>query len=299
MAKDTLFYKKRTIRCNNRIIELNDPLVMGILNVTPDSFYDGGRYTQPKELLIQADKMVSEGADIIDVGGYSSRPGAKEISAKEEINRISGTLEQIRNKYPEIIISLDTFRAEVASHAISNYHIDIVNDISAGQLEPEILDVVAESKVAYIAMHMQGNPQTMQEAPQYKHVVKDILEYFAFHIDNLRSKKIDDIIIDPGFGFGKTLDQNYQLLAGLDAFKLMEYPMLVGISRKSMIYNFLETDAQDALTGTIALHIAALQKGAQILRVHDVKETRQTIDLYKKLETESEKSLNLLYKTQL
>jgi dihydropteroate synthase len=296
MDKGTLFYKKRTIRCNNRIIEIQTPLVMGILNVTPDSFYDGGKYSDIEKTISHITNMLDAGADIIDIGAYSSRPGAEAISVEEELNRLEKTLDAIRSKFPTAIISIDTFRAKVAVKVIEKYKIDIINDISAGKIDPEILDVVAENNTAYIAMHMQGLPHNMQEKPTYKHVVKDILEYFATHIEVLREKKIDDILIDPGFGFGKTLEQNYQLLTGLDTFSILEYPLLVGLSRKSMIYNLLNTTPNDALTGTIALNLVALQKGASILRVHDVKEAKQTISIYKKLVEESGKSINLLNK---
>jgi dihydropteroate synthase len=294
MDKDTLFYKKRTIRCNSKIIEIEHPLIMGILNVSPESFYDGGKYSSDEAVVNRVEKMITEGADIIDIGGYSSRPGAEEIPVQEELKRILNTLDIVRNKFPEIIISIDTFRSQVAAKAIEKYKIDIINDISGGTIDPEILDVVAEQKTAYIAMHMQGTPNNMQKNPHYKHVVKDILSYFAEHINKLQSKKITDIIIDPGFGFGKTLDQNYQLLAGLDTFKIFEFPLLVGLSRKSMVYKYLHTTPENALTGTIALNLLALQKGAMVLRVHDVMETKHTIDIYKKLLEESEKSLNLL-----
>jgi dihydropteroate synthase len=297
MDKDTLFYKKRTIRCNSRIIELEDPLIMGILNVTPDSFYDGGMHNSPEGIKSHVEKMLAEGAGIIDIGGYSSRPGAAEVSEKEELERVTATLDIIRNDFPEAILSLDTFRSKVAAKAIEAYHVEIINDISAGKLDPEIVDVVAEEKTAYVAMHMQGTPKTMQHAPKYEHVVKDILDYFAQHIEWLRSKKVNDIIIDPGFGFGKTLDQNYQLLEGLDIFSILEYPLMVGVSRKSMIYKFLNTTPRGALNGTSLLNMIALQKGAKIIRVHDIKEARHTIDIYKKLNEEREKSINLLNNT--
>lgn len=296
MDKDTLFYKKRTIRCNSRILEINQPLVMGILNVTPDSFFDGGKFTSAKAILSHVDLMVREGVDIIDIGGYSSRPGAEEVSVEEESKRVDQTLAIVRDKFPDVVLSIDTFRSKVAALALEKYQVDIINDISAGNIDPEILDVVAENKSAYIAMHMQGIPTTMQNTPKYAHVVKDILTYFSKRIQLLHDKKIHDIIIDPGFGFGKTVDHNYQLLAGLESFKLFEYPVLVGLSRKSMIYNYLNNTADDALTGTIVLNQIALQKGANILRVHDVKEAKQIIELNKKIQEESEKSINLLKK---
>lgn len=294
MDKDTLFYKKRTIRCNSQILELNSPLVMGILNTTTDSFYDGGKYTTDETIEKQVTAMVNDGADIIDIGAISSRPGAADISENEEMQRLNSALGVIRNKFPELIISIDTYRAKVAAEAINKYNVEIINDISAGHIEPEILDVVAENKTAYIAMHMQGIPATMQKNPTYKHITHDLIEYFANRIELLRQKKIDDIIIDPGFGFGKNLDHNYQLLAGLDCFKIFEHPVLIGLSRKSMIHKLLNTTPNDALSGTIALHMYALQQGAMLLRAHDVKEAKQTIEIFKKIQEESEKSINLL-----
>lgn len=295
MDKDTLFYKKRTIRCNSRIIEIDAPLIMGILNVTPDSFYDGGKYKSKDTIVSHVSKMLNDGANIIDVGGYSSRPGAENISEDKEIERIGKTLNIIRDKFPEAILSIDTFRSKVAAVALEKYNVDIINDISAGNIDPEILDVVSEYKAAYIAMHMQGSPLNMQLNPEYKHVTKDLIEYFAKKIEALRAKKIHDIIIDPGFGFGKTIDHNYQLLASLESFRIFEYPLLAGISRKSMIYKHLNTTPQEALTGTVALNMVALQKGASILRVHDVLEARHTIELYKKIKQANEKSINLLH----
>lgn len=294
MAKDTFFYKKRTIRCNSRIIELDKPLVMGILNLTPDSFYDGGKYTTPKSLHRHLDQMITDGADIIDVGGYSSRPGAADVPQNIELERIEPALEFIRTRYPDAIISIDTFRAGVASALIEKYKVDLINDITAGIIEPEILDVVAENQVAYIAMHMQGTPQNMQQAPHYEHIVTDIIDFFSNRLAVLQQKKINDIVIDPGFGFGKTLEQNYQLLAGLDNFRIFEFPVLAGLSRKSMIYKQLGSGPEEALAGTIALNTIALQMGTSILRVHDVKEAKHTIDIYEKLKAESEKSINLL-----
>jgi dihydropteroate synthase len=294
MDKDTLFYKKRTIACNGKIIDIGSPIVMGILNVTPDSFYDGGKYQDKNKIISRVHQIIDEGATIIDAGGFSSRPGALEITEKEEIKRLSFALEIIREKYPLSVISVDTFRAKVAAEVIEKYRIDIINDISGGNIEPEILDVVASAGIPYISMHMLGMPRTMQKNPVYKHVVKDILQYFVKHISVMRDKGIHDIIIDPGFGFGKTIEHNYQLLGGLEVFQMLELPVLVGLSRKSMIYKFLDTSPHEALTGTIALNLVALQKGASILRVHDVREAIETIRIYKKLEDETEKSVNLL-----
>lgn len=294
MDKDTLFYKKHTIACNGKIIDISVPIVMGILNITPDSFFDGGKYLDKEKILEHTEKMLNEGASIIDIGAYSSRPGADEVGEKEELNRLSFALDIIRENFPDAVLSVDSFRAAIAANVIEKYKIDIINDISGGNIEPEILDVVASAKVPYITMHMQGNPQTMQNNPVYKHVVKDVLDYFIKHISLLRDKGINDIIIDPGFGFGKTIDHNYQLLAGLDVFQMLELPVLVGLSRKSMIYKLLGTSPDESLTGTIALNFIAIQKGASILRVHDVREAVETISIYKKLSDESEKSFNLL-----
>jgi dihydropteroate synthase len=294
MDKDTLFYKKRTIDCRGKIIDIEQPIVMGILNVTPDSFYDGGQYTDKNAIAARVKQILDEGADIIDIGGYSSRPGAEEISEKEELQRIGGTLDSIREQFPESVVSVDTFRAGIAQEVIEKYNVDIINDISGGSLEPEIIDVVATYGVPYITMHMQGTPQSMQKNPVYKHVVNDILDYFVKQVWSLRDKGIKDIIIDPGFGFGKTIDQNYQLLAGLDVFKSLELPILAGLSRKSMIYKFLDTTPGEALTGTIALNLIALQKGTSILRVHDIRQAVETISIYKKVNGETEKSINLL-----
>lgn len=294
MDKDTLFYKKHTIKCGTKLLDLSTPKVMGILNITPDSFFDGGKYTEAGAIKNRAKKMVDEGVDIIDVGAYSSRPGANHIPEQEENDRLALCLNIIRTEFPEAIISIDTFRAKVAQKAIEKFRVDIINDISGGKLDPEITDVVANFQVPYITMHMQGTPQNMQENPKYKHVIKDILAYFADHIFKLRDKGIHDILIDPGFGFGKTLEQNFQLLSGMDVFEMLEVPILVGVSRKSMIYKLLGTSPEDALPGTIALNMIALQKGASILRVHDVKEAKEMITIYEKLLVESEKSINLL-----
>ncbi len=294
MDKDTFFYKKRTIRCNSQIIDLNHPLVMGILNITPDSFYDGGKYNSLPEAEKKVKQLLDQGADIIDIGAYSSRPGATDISAKTELERLKPILDLIRTKFPGTIISIDTFRSKIASETIEKFNVDIINDISAGNIDEEILDVVAQTKTAYIAMHMLNTPDNMQDNPSYKHAVKDIIDYFANKLQLLQDKKIHDIIIDPGFGFGKTIDHNYQLLAHLNEFKIFEYPILIGLSRKSMIYKYLNTTPDQALTGTIALNLIALQKGATILRVHDVLEAKQTVELYKKIQLEAEKSFNLL-----
>jgi len=256
---------------------------MGILNLTPDSFYDGGRYTEEKAMMKQIDKMISEGADIIDLGGFSSRPGADIPSPKTEKERLKPALSYLKAKHPDVLISIDTWNASTADWAIENYLVGLINDISSGRHDPDIIDVVAKWKLPYIAMHMQGTPEDMQKNPSYEDIVDDLLFYFAERVQFLYSKGINDIIIDPGFGFGKTLDHNYTLLSLLDVFNSLELPIMVGISRKSMIYKFINTSAKESLNGTTALHMFALLKGVNILRVHDVAEAKETIQLFNKL----------------
>jgi dihydropteroate synthase len=239
-SKDTIFSKNFSINCYGRLIELNGPKVMGILNLTPDSFYDGGRYNNKNGMIKQIDKIVLEGADFIDVGGFSSKPGSELPDSQIEIERLKPALEYIKSKYPEMPVSVDTCRAKVASFVIEKYKADMINDISAGNIDPEMIDVISEWKIPFIAMHMKGNPGNMQENPKYEDVVDDILLFFAEKVEKWKVKGIHDIIIDPGFGFGKTLEQNYQLLAALEVFQSLELPLLVGISRKSMIYKLLE-----------------------------------------------------------
>lgn len=294
MDKDTLFYKKHTIRCRSKLLDISTPKIMGILNITPDSFYDGGRYLEDKAVTERARAMLSEGADIIDIGAYSSRPGAKDVGEKEEWERLERALNLLRINFPDAILSVDTFRAKIANRAIEQYNVDIINDISGGGINSEIIDIVSQHKVPYVSMHMQGTPQNMQEKPEYVHVVKDLLTYFAEHISRLRDKGVQDIIIDPGFGFGKTLDHNYQLMSGLDVFQMLETPILVGVSRKSMVYKLWNGSPENALAGSLVLSLIALQKGASFLRVHDVIETKELITIYEKLSVESEKSINLL-----
>lgn len=294
MDKDTLFYKKHTIRCRSKLLDISTPKIMGILNITPDSFYDGGRYLEDMAVTERARAMLSEGADIIDIGAYSSRPGAKDVGEKEEWERLERALNLLRINFPDAILSVDTFRAKIANRAIEQYNVDIINDISGGGINSEIIDIVSQHKVPYVSMHMQGTPQNMQEKPEYVHVVKDLLTYFAEHISRLRDKGVQDIIIDPGFGFGKTLDHNYQLMSGLDVFQMLETPILVGVSRKSMVYKLWNGSPENALAGSLVLSLIALQKGASFLRVHDVIETKELITIYEKLSVESEKSINLL-----
>jgi dihydropteroate synthase len=286
MVKDTFFAKKHFINCRGSYIDLSTPKIMGILNVTPDSFYDGGKYQSLSDVLLHVDKMIKEGADIIDIGAYSSRPGAKHISKEEELRRLTGVFKAIRKKYPDQILSVDTFRAEIAQIAVKEYKVDLINDISGGNLDNRMFEVISDLKVPYIIMHMSGDPQTMQKHTRYSDLLKDILSNLGEKISLLRQLGIHDIIVDPGFGFGKTLDQNFQLLAHLQEFQMLEEPLLVGLSRKSMIFKQLNLSPEEALNGTTALHMQALIYGANIIRVHDVKEARQTIALYNKLREE-------------
>ncbi len=286
MVKDTLFAKKRFINCRGSYLDLSTPAIMGILNITPDSFYDGGKYKSLDEVLWQVDKMIDEGADIVDIGAYSSRPGAKHINKEEELNRLTGVLEAIRIKYPDQILSVDTFRSDIAKTVIREYQVDIINDISGGDLDSKMHEVIADFQVPYIIMHMPGDPMTMQQRTDYKDLLKDILSNIGGKVSQLHQRGVADIIVDPGFGFGKTLDQNYQLLAHLNEFRMLNQVLLVGLSRKSMIYKLLNTSPEEALIGTTALHIQALAGGADILRVHDVKEARQTIEIFNKLTEE-------------
>lgn len=254
---------------------------MGILNITPDSFYSDSRVQSEKEILTTAEKMLVAGATILDVGGYSSRPGAKDISETEEIQRVSHAVKAILNEFPQALISVDTFRSSVAKAAIHEGAC-MINDISGGSLDPKMFEVVAALKVPYILMHMQGTPQTMASLTNYNNLVKDILDYFHQKIDILHQLGVKDLVLDPGFGFAKTVEQNFSLLNHLDYFKLFGAPLLVGLSRKSMIWKTLDITAADALNGTTALHAIALLKGASILRVHDVKEAVETIKLFSK-----------------
>ena len=264
------------INIKGNLLDLNKPKIMGILNVTPDSFFDGGLYDTEKKVDIQVMKMIEDGMDILDVGGYSSRPGAKEISINEEIDRVIPVVKFIRKTYPELILSVDTFRSEVARNCL-DLGIDIINDISAGCIDKNILDVVAEYNCPYIMMHMKGTPQTMQINPEYENLIKELLIYFAKRIYLAREKGIIDIIVDPGFGFGKTLDHNYTIMKKIENFKLLDLPILVGISRKSFITKQLDIDKKDSLNGTTALNMYFLEKNVNILRVHDVKEAKECI----------------------
>ncbi len=268
-----------TINCKGNLIDLATPKVMGILNLTPNSFYDGGNFQEATVILNQVEKMLNEGATFIDIGAYSSKPNAEFVSEEEELQRILPILQQIIKQFPDIIVSIDTFRAEVAKQCVLN-GAALINDISAGLLDEKMLPTVAELQVPYIMMHMKGNPQTMQSLAHYDDIVKEMIYYFSERIFEARKLGINDLIVDPGFGFAKTLEQNYEVMQKLDIFKQLELPLLVGISRKSMIYKALGTSAQEALNGTTFLNVIALEKGANILRVHDVKEAVECVKLF-------------------
>ncbi|WP_315237930.1 dihydropteroate synthase [Capnocytophaga granulosa] len=269
------------INCKGELICFDTPKVMGILNITPDSFYAQSR-TTPAEVLRKAEQMLEEGATFVDIGGYSSRPNAQEVSPQEELQRVVPVVEALVKHFPDIRISVDTFRAEVARESLEAGAC-IINDISAGQIDPAIWEVVAHYQVPYIAMHMRGTPQTMQTYTEYDKLTKDILYYFSEVKDKARQLRINDLIIDPGFGFSKTLAQNYELMQQLALFKALECPILVGISRKSMIYKLLDTTPEAALNGTTVLNTFALLHGADILRVHDVKEAVECVKIVREL----------------
>ena len=271
-----------TINCKGQLIDLASPKVMGILNVTPNSFFDGGKYKTESVILSQVEKMLTDGATFIDVGAYSSKPSAEFVSEKEELNRIVPVVNLILEKFPETLISIDTFRSEVAKVCLEN-GAAIINDISAGNLDDKMLETIAEYNVPYIMMHMRGTPQTMQTMTNYENIVKEILFYFSERIAKARSYGINDLIVDPGFGFSKTVEQNYEVLRKLGLFEMLELPLLAGFSRKSMIYKALNSNAQEALNGTTVLNTIALTKGAKILRVHDVKEAMECVTLFNKL----------------
>ena len=265
------------------MVSLEKPTVMGIVNVTPDSFYDGGKYNRSlSAVLKQVEKHLDEGATFIDVGGYSSRPNAKNISVEEEQSRVLPVIKEIVKNFPEVLISIDTFRSEVAIRAV-NEGASIVNDISAGNLDVKMPGTVAELQVPYIAMHMKGTPQTMQQNPVYNDVVKDLIYFFSKKMDEFNLLGINDVILDVGFGFGKTVEDNYRLLKHLDRFKLFKIPILVGVSRKSMLYKPLDISPELALNATTVAHTIALQNGANILRAHDVKEAMEAIRLVDEL----------------
>lgn len=267
-----------TINCNGQLIDLTIPKVMGILNVTPDSFYDGGNFQNQNKILHHVEKMLNDGATFIDIGAYSSRPDAEHISESEESQRLLPVIKLLVKTFPNILISVDTFRSNIARQSI-DHGACIINDISAGSLDDAMMTTVADLKVPYIMMHMKGTPQMMKQLTQYEHLLKDILFYFSEKIAAARALGIVDMIIDPGFGFAKTTSQNFELLNHLELFQVLDLPILAGLSRKSMIYITLDTTSKDALNGTSVLNTIALQKGASILRVHDVKEAVECVKL--------------------
>ena len=272
----------KTINCKGNLIDLSTPKVMGVINLTPDSFYDGGKLTSEKEILLQANKMLQEGATFLDLGAYSSRPGAKFVSEKEEIHRLLPVIKILLNEFPETLLSIDTFRSNVANESIYA-GASLINDISAGTLDDHMFKIIAQHQVPYAMMHMRGTPETMMQNTDYTNLTKEVIYYFSERIAKARSFGINDLIVDPGFGFSKTLDQNYELFNDLELFRHLNVPLLIGISRKSMIQKKIKTTAADSLNGTTALHAIAIQKGASILRVHDVKEAFETINLLQNL----------------
>lgn len=272
------------INLNGVLMNLSIPRVMGILNLTPDSFYASSRMQDSKQIIQRIEQLRDEGADIVDVGACSTRPGASQPSLQEEMLRLQEGLSLVKQVWPEAILSVDTYRSEVARMCVQEFGVAMINDISAGQLDGEMFATIAQLGVPYVLTHMQGTPETMQQNPHYQSLLKEVCLFFAKQIDALRKLGVKDIILDPGFGFGKTLEQNYQLLANLHELSLFDLPLLVGVSRKSMIYNLLDTTPDEALNGTTSLHTIALQQGANILRVHDVKEARQVVTITGKLE---------------
>lgn len=269
------------INIRGRLFDLSKPKVMGILNLTPDSFYDGGVHNEINKIEDHVNKMVNDGMDILDIGGYSSKPGAKNISVDEELSRVIPILKHIRKIFPELVISIDTFRSKIASASL-NEGADIINDISGGTLDKNMMSIVAKNNCPYILMHMQGNPQNMQNDPSYENVTLEIIQYLAQRIKIAHDNNIVDIIVDPGFGFGKTLEHNFEILNNLEKLNALDTPILAGFSRKSMIYKTLKTSSEKALNGTSSLNTIALTKGAKILRVHDVKEAKECIILHEK-----------------
>ncbi|MDP3468006.1 MAG: dihydropteroate synthase [Daejeonella sp.] len=281
-GKNTVFQQKSTLNVRGSLLDLSKPKIMGILNLTPDSFYDGGKNNQLNDALKKTEQILSEGADLIDIGAYSSRPGADHISEKTESERLIPVLRAIVSEFPDAILSIDTFRSEIARTAV-NEGAAIINDISAGSMDPGMFQTITELNVPYIMMHMKGNPQTMASENDYEDITTEVCQYFASRIQKLKNLGVNDLIVDPGFGFAKNLEQNYELLANLEHLKSVGHPVLAALSRKSMIYKLLETDAEHALNGTTAANTIALLKGANILRVHDVKAAIEALKIVNQL----------------
>jgi dihydropteroate synthase len=281
-AKDKAFSYKKTLLLKGNLMDLTSPKVMGIINATPDSFYDGGQNVDLDQAVASVERMIAEGVDIVDIGGYSTKPNAAEVSQQEELDRVLPLIRILVDKFPDVVISIDTFRSEIARESILA-GASIVNDVSGGNLDDRMFETVSNLQVPYILMHMRGTPASMQSLTGYNHLMKDIIYDLSQKIVKLRSLKVNDIIVDPGFGFAKSLDQNYEILNNLSYFKELDCPLLVGVSRKSMIYKLLGTEAVQALNGTTALNMFSLINGASILRVHDVKEAIETVKLFNKL----------------
>lgn len=271
-----------TINCKGQIIDLSTPKIMGILNITPNSFYDGGKYSLENNAISHVEKMLKEGATFIDIGAYSSKPNAEFVSQEEELIRIIPVVKTILKEFPEALLSIDTFRSSVAQECLNN-GAALINDISAGNLDEKMMEVIAINNVPYIMMHLRGTPQTMQSHTNYEHLINEMITYFSDKVNKARSLGINDLIIDPGFGFAKTTDQNYEILSNLELFKILELPILAGVSRKSMIYKTLDSNPDEALNGTSVLNTIAISKGATIIRVHDVKEALECVKLCEKL----------------
>ena len=275
--------QQTTLNCKGNLLDLSCPVVMGILNVTPDSFYDGGRLKTDKDILIQAEKMIDQGASIIDIGGVSTRPGAKEVGKTEEINRVLPVIKLLQKEFPKTILSVDTYRSGVASLAVEQ-GASMINDISAGRFDDLLFSTIGQLNVPYVLMHMQGVPENMQYQPVYNNVVEEIVDFMVIKIGELRKAGVVDIIVDPGFGFGKTVDHNFEILKKMHVFKMFGLPLMAGISRKSMICKVLKVNPKYALNGSTTLHMVALQQGARIIRTHDVKEAIEVIKLWQQLE---------------
>ncbi|MDF1575416.1 MAG: dihydropteroate synthase [Bacteroidales bacterium] len=278
-----LFSKNLSLNLGGSIMDLSTPRVMGIINVTPDSFYQDSRVANPELAVERAREMIGQGADILDVGAVSSRPGAEEIQEYEEVARLSPVLEALRQHFPDFPLSIDTWRSGVARLVQERFGVQMINDISAGNMDPDMFPTMAQLGIPYVMMHMQGTPLTMQEEPAYENMVDELLQFFAERVYKLRKLGLNDILIDPGFGFGKTLEQNFELLKQFDSFQMLELPLMAGVSRKSMIYKMLESDPDHALNGTTAAHMALLMKGAHFLRVHDVSAAKETVKIFRQI----------------
>lgn len=276
--QNKVFSSNKTLNVGGRLIHFDTPKIMGILNITPDSFFDGGKHKDERSILRHVEKMIQDGADFVDVGGYSSRPGAEDLTIAEESKRTIPVIKSIKSSFPECIVSIDTFRTEVARQAIEEGAM-MVNDISGGTLNEGMFALVAKHQTPYVLMHMKGTPQTMKSMATYDHLIKEITDYFHPKLHQLQQMGVADVLIDPGFGFAKTIEQNFELLKNLDALKILDRPMVIGLSRKSMIWKTLKTDPENALNGTTVLNTIALLKGASILRIHDVKEAVEAIKL--------------------